>query len=225
MTMEFNTFTIVGRCARTGMLGVGIATHAYAVGARCPFVRAGTGAVATQATTDPRLGRFALNLLETGYSAQQALEVVAASDRFPMHHQIGIVDRDGNGAACTGSANKDWAGHITGENFVAMGNYLTSSGTAEAIAASFRSTGELDLDERLLLAIEAGRDAGGQRNGQRSAALIVHHREAFSWVDLRVDASVEPIAELRRIHGLFSPLKEHFSRRAIDPTLAPVPDA
>jgi uncharacterized Ntn-hydrolase superfamily protein len=225
MTMEFNTFTIVGRCERTGMLGVGIATHAYAVGARCPFVRAGLGAVATQATTDPRLGRFALNLLETGYSAQQALEVVAASDRYPMHHQIGIVDRDGNSSASTGAANKDWAGHITGENFVAMGNYLTSGRTAEAIAASFRSTSELDLDERLLLAIEAGRDAGGQRNGQRSAALIVHHREAFSWVDLRVDASEEPIAELRRIHGLFSPLKEHFSRRAVDPTLPPVPDA
>jgi uncharacterized Ntn-hydrolase superfamily protein len=223
--VEFNTFTIVGRCERSGMLGVGIATHAYAVGARCPFVRAGLGAVATQATTDPRLGRFALNLLETGYSAEKALETVAASDRYGMHHQIGIVDRDGNSAACTGSANKDWAGHRIGKNFVAMGNYLTSSRTVEAIAESFGSTGALELDERLLRAIEAGRDAGGQRNGQRSAALIVHHREVYSWVDLRVDASEEPIAELRRIHGLFSPLKEHFTLRASDPTLPPVPDA
>lgn len=223
--VEFNTFTIVGRCERTGMLGVGIATHAYAVGARCPFVRAGLGAVATQATTDPRLGRFALNLLETGYSAEKALELVAASDRYPAYHQIGIIDRDGNSAACTGASNKDWAGHKTGKNFVAMGNYLTSSRTVEAIATSFESTGGLELDERLLRAIEAGRDAGGQRNGQRSAALIVHYREVYSWVDLRVDASAEPIAELRRIHGLFSPLKEHFTRRAVDPTLPPVPDA
>src|SRR5687767_5788505 len=113
--VEFNTFTIVGRCGRTGMLGVGIATHAYAVGARCPFVRAGLGAVATQATTDPRLGGFALNLLETGYSAEKALEVVVASDRHPAFHQIGIVDRDGNSAACTGASNKDWAGHRTGK--------------------------------------------------------------------------------------------------------------
>lgn len=223
--IEWNTFSIVGRCERTGMLGVGIATHAYAVGSRCPFVRARLGAVATQAITDPRLGPSALHLLETGYSAHQALEVLVASDHHRAHHQIGIVDRDGNSAARTGEANKDWAGHLTGKNFVAMGNYLTSSRTAEAIAASFESSGELELDERLLRAIEAGRDAGGQRNGQRSAALIVHHREVYSWVDLRVDASAEPIAELRRIHGLFSPLREHFTRRAVDPTLPAIPDA
>ena len=222
---EINTFSITARCERTGMLGVALATHAYAVGGRCPYVRARIGAVATQATTDPRLGRLALNLLETGFSAPKVLSEVVASDPNIEYRQLAIVDRDGNSAARTGSANKDWAGHITGRNFVAMGNNLTSARTAEAIAESFQSTEELDLDERLLRAIEAGRDAGGQHGGQRSAALLVHYREVFPWVDLRVDLHEEPVAELRRIFDLFQGVKEHYTLRAVDPKRPAPPDA
>ena len=214
---EFHTFSITARCERTGMLGVALATHAYAVGARCPHVRAGVGAVATQATTDPRLGILALNLLEMGFSAAKALAEVAASDPHFKHRQVGIVDRDGNSAAETGSANLGWAGHIVGRNFVAMGNYLMSARTVEAMAESFESTKALDLDERLLRAIEAGRDAGGQHGGQRSAALLVYNREPFPWVDLRVDLHQEPVGELRRIFDLFQGVKEHYTLRAMDP--------
>lgn len=222
---EVNTFSIVARCERTGMLGVCQATHAYAVGARCPWVRAGIGAVATQAITDPRLGRLAMNLLELGYSATRALADVAASDPHFAHRQVGIVDRDGNSAAQTGAANKEWAGHITGPNLVTMGNYLISARTVEAMAESFRNTEGLELDERLLHAVEAGRDAGGQHKGQRSAALVVYHREVFPWVDLRVDAHDEPIAELRRIFTLFQPVKEYMTVRVPNPELPPPPDA
>lgn len=222
---EVNTFTIVARCERTGMLGVCQATHAYAVGARCPWVRAGVGAVATQAITDPRLGRLALNLLELGYSAPRALAEVAASDPHFAHRQIGIVDRDGNAAAQTGAANKDWAGHIAERNFVAMGNFLISERTVAAIADSFRKTEGLELDERLLRAIEAGRDAGGQHKGQRSAALVVYHREIFPWVDLRVDAHEEPVGELRRIFTLFQGVKEYMTARVPNPELPQPPDA
>jgi uncharacterized Ntn-hydrolase superfamily protein len=222
---DFTTFSIVARCERTGMLGVGMATHAYAVGARCPYARAGLGAVATQAITDPRLGRFALNLLELGYSASRALAEVMASDPHFAHRQVGIVDRDGNSAAETGKANKDWAGHIARKNFVAMGNYLAGPRTVGAMAESFERTGDLELDERLLRAVEAARDAGGQRNGQRSAALLVYDREVFPWVDLRVDAHDEPIGELRRIFGLFQSVKRYFTVRVPDPEMTPPADA
>ena len=222
---EVNTFSIVARCERTGMLGVGQATHAYAVGARCPWVRAGIGAVATQATTDPRLGRLALNLLDLGYSASRALAEVAASDPHFAHRQVGIVDRDGNAAAQTGAANKDWAGHIAERNFVAMGNFLISARTVEAMAESFRKTEDLELDERLMRAVEAGRDAGGQHKGQRSAALVVHHREVYPWVDLRVDAHHEPVDELRRIFTLFQPVKEYMTVRVPNPEMPQPPDA
>jgi uncharacterized Ntn-hydrolase superfamily protein len=222
---EVNTFSIVARCERTGMLGVCQATHAYAVGARCPWVRAGVGAVATQAITDPRLGRLALNLLDLGYSAPRALAEVAASDPHFAHRQVGIVDRDGQSAAQTGSANKDWAGHVTRKNFVAMGNFLISARTVEAMAESFEKTPDLELDERLLRAVEAGRDAGGQHKGQRSAALVVHYREVFPWVDLRVDAHDEPVGELRRIFALFQGVKEYMTLRVPDPELPQPPDA
>jgi len=222
---EVNTFSIVARCERTGMLGVAMATHAYAVGARCPYVRAGIGAVATQAITDPRLGRLALNLLELGYSASRALEEVAASDPHFAHRQVGIVDRDGNSAARTGEANKDWAGHIARRNFVAMGNFLISARTVEAMAKSFEHTENLELDERLLRAVEAGRGAGGQHRGQRSAAMMVYHREVFPWVDLRVDAHDEPVAELRRIFALFQGVKEYMTIRVPNPELPQPPDA
>ena len=108
--IDFHTFSIMGRCRRTGALGVGITTRSMAVASRCPYVAANIGAVATQASTDPRLGRLALRLLEQGFSAPKVLEEVAASDPYIEHRQIGIVDRDGNSAARTGSENKDWAG-------------------------------------------------------------------------------------------------------------------
>jgi uncharacterized Ntn-hydrolase superfamily protein len=222
---EFNTFSLVGRCERTGMLGIGIATHAYAVGSRCVFVRSNLGAVATQATTDPRLGPLGLNLLRLGYSASKVVSELETSDQYPDHHQIGVVDRDGNSDARTGKANKAWAGHIAGKNFVAMGNYLVSAGTVDALAESFNSTVELDLDERLLRAIEAGRDAGGQHGGQRSSALLVCHREVFPLVDLRVDAHTEPIAELRRVFELFRGLRDYFTLRVANPELQQPPDA
>ena len=99
--VEFHTFSIVGRCERTGRLGVGIATRAICVASRCPFVKSNTGAVATQASTDPRLGRLALSLLDQGYSAPKTLQELEASDPYIEHRQLGVVDRDGNSAART----------------------------------------------------------------------------------------------------------------------------
>ena len=222
--ISFHTFSIMGRCPRTGALGVGITTRSMAVASRCPYVQANIGAVATQASTNPRLGRLALRLLEQGFSAPKVLEEVAASDPYIEHRQIGIVDRDGNSAARTGSENKDWAGHITGRDYVAMGNVLLGEHVAEAIARGFEESEDEVLEERLLRAIEAGRDAGGQHGGQRSSGLVVFDREVFSRTDLRVDLHDEPVGELRRVYNEFAPLMEYFTLRAADPTI-PSPEA
>ena len=217
--IDFHTFSIIGRCRRTGALGVGITTRSLAVASRCPYVQANVGAVATQASTDPRLGRLALRLLEQGFSAPKVLEEVAASDPYIEHRQIGIVDRDGNSAARTGNQNKDWAGHVTGRDYVAMGNVLLGQHVAEAIARGFEESADEVLEERLLRAIEAGRDAGGQHGGQRSSGLVVFDREVFSRTDLRVDLHDEPVGELRRVYDAYAPLMEYFTLRAADPTI------
>ena len=217
--IEFHTFSIVGRCERTGRLGVGIATRAICVASRCPFVKSNTGAVATQASTDPRLGRLALRLLDQGYSAPKTLQELEASDPYIEHRQLAVVDRDGNSAARTGKENSEWAGHIAARQYVAMGNVLVGGHVVDSIAQEFEAAASEDLEERLLRAIEAGRDAGGQHGGQTSAGLLVYDREVFPRVDLRVDLHEEPIGELRRIFNVYKPQIEYFNLRPADPRI------
>ena len=217
--VEFTTFSIVARCPRTGMLGVGITTREMAVGSRCPHVRAGVGAVATQASTDPRLGPLALRLLELGFSAPKVLRELEGSDPYIEPRQLAVVDRDGTVAARTGTRNRQWAGHVLGEGSVALGNALLGPHVAEAMARAFRESEGEDLEERLLRAVEAGRDAGGQHGGQQSAALLVCDRDAFPRVDLRVDQHPEPVGELRRLLDLYRPLIPYYARRPRDPDL------
>ena len=221
--IEFHTFSIVGRCARTGMLGVAVTTSDLAVGSRCPHVKALTGAVATQATTDPRLGHLAFRLLDLGYSAERVIQELAASDPHIERRQLGVVDRDGNASARTGALNKPWAGHIAGRNHVAMGNVLAGEQVVQAMAGSFLGSETQSLEERLMEAMEAGQEAGGEaRDGTpyHSASLMVYGSLPFPLVDLRVDEHREPLVELRRILGLYSPKIDYFSLRASDPERA-----
>jgi len=215
----FHTFSITARCPRTGRLGVGLATHAIAVASRCPQVKPHVGAVASQAHTDPRLGQTAIRLLETGFSAEKVLAELVESDPHIQHRQLAVVDRDGRSAAFTGSANGPWAGHRTAPGVVAMGNALVGEGVVRAMMDAFVRTDGEDLEERLLRAVEAGRDAGGQPNGQRSSGLLVYASEPYPWVDLRVDEHTEPVGELRRIFELYKPLREFFRVRAAHPDI------
>src|SRR5437763_6063334 len=109
--IEFTTFSLIGRCERTGMFGIAIATSEMAVGSRCIHVAPGVGAVVTQASTNPRLGHLGLNLLCAGYPAPRVLEEMAPSDQFVERRQLGCLDVTGLAAARTGSENKPWAGH------------------------------------------------------------------------------------------------------------------
>ena len=218
--IQFHTFSLVGRCARTGMMGISITTSSITVGSRCPYVKPLVGAISTQSLTDPRLGPFALRLMETGYSAARALHELEASDPHIERRQLGLVDGDGNSAARTGALNHEWSGHITNRNYVAMGNGLAGEQVVQAMAKAFEESEPENLEERLMRAVEAGQEAGGEARDsspQHSAALLVYGSLSYPRVDLRVDEHPTPLVELRRILEIYKPQIEYFSLRASDP--------
>ncbi|MBY0611747.1 MAG: DUF1028 domain-containing protein [Beijerinckiaceae bacterium] len=199
---ELNTFSIVARCERTGMLGVAVSTAVPAVGAVCPYIEAGVGAVSTQSWVNPYLAIEALKLMRDGHSGPDALAKVIEADPGRDVRQIGIVDATGRAAAYTGSSCTDWCGQIVETNVSIQGNMLVGAATLEAMADAFRESVALGLDERLLLALEAGQAAGGDKRGKQSASLKIYHEEAYAWLDLRADEHRHPVSELRRIHAI-----------------------
>jgi uncharacterized Ntn-hydrolase superfamily protein len=222
--VEFSTFTVVGRCARTGMLGIGTATRSLAVGARVPHVRARLGAVAIMAIADARLGHAALRFLELGLKAPAVIEELVHADPHAEYRQLAVVDDDGFAAARTGKMNRDWAGHRLGQGHIVLGNYLTGPHVLDAMETAFTADPGQDLEERLMRAIEAGRDAGGQHGGQQSAALLVYDTKPFARVDLRVDVHAEPVGELRRIFDVYRPAIPYYDLRQVDPRVPPLPE-
>lgn len=197
--IECNTFSIAARCPRTGMLGVAVSTAVPAVGGICSYIKEGVGAIATQSWVNPYLGIDGLKLLEQGLSADETLTRLLADDPGRDDRQIGIVDATGRAAAHTGASCVDWAGHILGEGFTVQGNMLVGAETIKAMAAAAKASEASDLTERLMLVLEAGQAAGGDKRGKQSAALKVFNREAYPWLDIRVDEHRNPVAELRRI--------------------------
>ena len=221
---EFHTFTVIGRCPRTGRMGIGTATRSLAVGARVPHARAGLGAVAIMAIADARLGYMALRLLELGYKAPAVIDELVKGDPYAEYRQLGVIDADGFAAARTGKMNRDWAGHRVGDDFIVLGNYLTGAHLLDAMEKAFTADPSEDLEERLLRTVEAGRDAGGQHGGQQSAALYVVDDRPFAHVDLRVDVHPEPIGELRRVFDVYRPAIPYYNLRQVDARVPPLPD-
>jgi uncharacterized Ntn-hydrolase superfamily protein len=217
--IEFTTFSLIGRCERTGMFGIAIATSEMAVGSRCIHVAPGVGAVVTQASTNPRLGHLGVNLLRAGHSAPRVLDEIAASDQFVERRQLGCLDVSGLAAARTGAENKPWAGHRVDRNVVVAANAVVGAGVADSMLGTFQQGGDLPLWERLLRSLEAGKAAGGQPNGELSGGLFVVDREPFAMVDLRVDLHPSPVAELRRLAEAYFPLVPYYNLRPRDPNV------
>ena len=220
--VEFHTFTIVGRCERTGMFGVATATRSLAVGARVPHVKSQTGAIAIMAIADPRLGTAALQFLEQGYKAPTVIDQLVAMDPYAEYRQLGVIDDDGFAAARTGKMNRDYAGHHVGDSYIALGNVLVGEHVLDAIEEGFLTDPSDDLEGRLMCALEFGRDAGGQHGGQQSAALLVCDPKPFPRVDLRVDVHEEPVGELRRVFDVFRPAIPYYSLRLVDARVPPL---
>jgi uncharacterized Ntn-hydrolase superfamily protein len=222
--MTVDTFTAIGRCPRSGRLGISVTTSEMGVGGRVPFVAANVGAVATQAYTDPRLGALALRLLDLGYPAARVLSEVEQSDPHIEWRQIGIVDRWGHAAVRTGQENAPWAGHESGDGWIVMGNALVGAEVVAAMADAMRVSADEDIETRLVAAIAAGTEAGGQPGGQRSAAVLVCENEGYSIVNLRVDDHEQPMRELQRLFARLHPLVPYYRARPDDPTIGRVAD-
>ena len=225
-----HTFTILGRCDSTGQLGIGIATYSLAVGAYCPVLKPGLGVIASQAYAKASLGILAMQLLEQGNAPERIFKEIAEQDQYFSYRQIGIVDGNGLAECHTGTETRPWAGHILGDGHAAMGNSLAGEHVVEAISRAFSEAANESLDERLLRGLEAGRDAGGQQNAEgkhlteRSAALVVHGQDEVPLFDLRVDAHMTAVEELRRIHGMVAPYIEYIKLRSEDPPNTPSQD-
>ena len=216
------TFSIAGRCARTGMVGVAITTSSIAVGARCPHARAGAGAVATQNVTDPSYGPRILDLLAAGHQAGLALAMALKGQPYAEYRQITVVDIAGRTAIHSGTNSLGTNAVSAGTDCIAAGNLLKFRAIPAAMTEAFGRGGSLHLAERLLRALEAGRDAGGEEGPTHSAALIVAHDLPFALVDLRCDwDDADPVAVLRRLWTAYEPQMEAYRTRAITPTAAP----
>jgi uncharacterized Ntn-hydrolase superfamily protein len=203
-----STFSIVAYDHENGDLGVAVQSKFIAVGSVVPWAKAKVGAVATQASANVSYGPRALNMLEAGLSSSSVLERLLAEDGRNQARQVAIVDAQGNIAAHTGKECTDWAGHVTGDGYSCQGNILTGRDVVESMARAYDRTAG-DLIDRLLAALAAGQQAGGDRRGQQSAALLVVREkggyEGFTdrYVDLRVDDSPTPIDELRRVLRIY----------------------
>ncbi len=182
------TFCVIARDPQAELLGIALATSPMAVGSRCPFIRAGVGAVSTQAYTDPRLGPRALDLLERGLLPQQVLDQMANEDPHYAWRQVGIVDRLGRSAVHTGDKCEPGArGHVTGANYLVMGNFLLNDDVVPAMDAAWHASAGQLLEARLMATAIAARDAGGDMAGHRSSCIVVHDADGHARTNLRVD--------------------------------------
>lgn len=215
------TFTILGFCSRSGKAGFCQSTSTPAVGWRCTDVVPRRGIVTVQAHGDSRQLVAAKRAMELGLAPATVLEHLRESDRFFAYRQVAILDFQNRSAVHTGDKAYPWAGEVVGENHIVTGNVLVGRQVVQAMSAAFMASEKDELEERLLKAVEAGRDAGGQPDGQTSSALVVYASEEFPIVNLRVDAALEPVGELRRIFDWFKHLIPYYVARTLDPSSVP----
>ena len=216
------TFSIAALCRRTGEVGCALATSSTAAGARAPFVAPGRGAVLSQARSDPALGFLGVKLLEAGRSAEETLAEMVASNSHSAWRQLAVVDQVGNVAHFTGSEPLASRGARVGDAAIAIGNALANDDVVGAVLKGFGAAPDQRLASRLLMALEYGERAGGETYPLRSAAIkVARPNVPFPILDLRVDHSESPIADLRRIWLEFDPMIEAYVTRALDPQNSP----
>ena len=197
------TWSIVTHDPATGAFAVAVATKAFAVGASCPFVRAGVGAVSTQSMTNRYLGPAILDAMARGLPPDAAIEGALAGDAGKGLRQVHAVDRLGRTAAWTGGNCVTWCGSLAGPSISVAGNMLAGEPTIAETLAAWTAHDGLALPERLMAAMDAGEAAGGDRRGRQSAAMVMTTTEDFPDLNLRVDDHAAPLTELRRLLGIW----------------------
>ena len=215
------TLSIAARCPEANMFGVAIASSSPAVAARCAHARRGAGAVATQNITDPSLGPQILDGLEHGAGAREALEAALHSTPFGAYRQLIVVSREGVPVVHSGAKALGTVGSAVGVDAAAAGNLLARAEVPAAMIAAFEGI-SIPFAARLLHALRAGVEAGGEAGPIHSAGLLVVRDVSWPIVDLRVDwADADPVAELTALWERYEPQVEDYVRRALDPAAAP----
>lgn len=193
------TYSIVARDPATGMMGVAVASRFFAVGSVVPHIRGGRSAVATQAYVNPLWGIEGADRIAAGEAPEVVVADLAARDAGARQRQAHMIDAAGRTAAHTGADCVDWAGHLTAEAVSVAGNMLVGPEVLVDTLTAYEDGAELPFAERLLRAMRAGEDAGGDKRGRQSAVLVVHRGEDYPWLSIRADDHADPLTELERL--------------------------
>jgi|SRR6185437_11321084 uncharacterized Ntn-hydrolase superfamily protein len=206
------TWSIIAKDSMTGEIGIAVATKFFAVGAVVPHIAAGLGGIATQALVNPYYGIDGLKLLGAGKSPQDVLDDLIAADSGRETRQLHIMDATGRIAAHTGRECIGWCGHMHGDDFSIAGNMLAGARVLDDTATAYVRNERLPFAQRLLAAMRAGETAGGDKRGKQSAALLIHGREEWPALSLRVDDHPDPLAELERLERVSRERWVHFRK-------------
>ncbi len=216
------TFSLLARCAETGRFGMVISSSSPAVAARCAHARAGTGVAATQNITDPTLGPRLLDLMGQGASALDAMAAVVASAPHVAYRQLLCIDAQGRTATHSGAHILGLWNIAQGVECVAGGNLLANRDVPQAMVSGFVAT-KGDLGDRLVAALRAGRDAGGEAGPVHSAGLLMVDADTWPCAELRADWTDDtcPIEAVARAWQVYAPQMPAYLQRARDPREAP----
>ena len=215
------TFSIAARDPETGAFGLAVTTSGLAVGSRCPHARAGIGAVMTQHRTDPRLGGLGLDLLARGLSAEETVAALVAGRDDAPWREIAVVDNAGRTAAFHGTEIYSLHGNATRDGAIALGNILADEAVPGAMLDGFFGASGDPLELRLVAALDAGLAAGGELGALQTAALLIVRDDPFPWMDLRIDRSADPLADLRALALAYAPTAEGIRQTAVAPETTP----
>ncbi len=211
------TFSLAALDPATGMFGIGSASSSIAVGNRCPWARAGVGAILTQHRTDTRAGPLGLDLLARGYSAQETVNILVAGSEYPGQRQFAALDREGRAAFFNGPQIESINAGCIGDRCVSAGNFLATEAVPQEMVKAYEAGTALPFAERLLAALDAGVAAGGETQPVMAAALLIVDRHSWPLVDLRVDFEPDPHLSLRRLWRSYEPLVERFVTQVLRP--------
>lgn len=214
------TFSLAGRCERTGMVGGIVCSSSIAVPSRCLWASP-HGVVLSQNVTDPRLGVLGLQLLAQGFGAQSTLQQLRHGRPYAEWRQLAVLDADGSRGAATGEKGLGIIATKPGRDCVAAGNLLAHDGIPAAMVEAFEASHASTLAERLIVALEAGAAAGGEAGPVHSAGFCVYGREVWPLAELRVDWSDQPIVDLRALWQRYEPQMNDYAIRAKRPEQAP----
>ena len=215
------TFSLAGRCERTGQFGVVVSSSSPAVAARCAHAAPGIGAACSQNITDPRLGTLLLRHIGQGLSARTAMSRVVQDGANLDYRQLTVIDANGDTAIHSGSGVLGTHAAVQGTDAVAAGNLLADERVPAEMVQAFEANPAAELGDRLISALQAGLASGGEVGLVHSAGMVIVGEVEWPITDLRVDWSEDPIGQLAALWRLWRPQAADYLQRALNPSAAP----